>query len=494
MSILRAQSSVSESGGRHAALREARRGGSRDELAELLVLDRGRDRGRLGTVLGGDLGRVRRRARSGGSASGLRDRSRSEAERRRRRFAELVPELLEDRRRELPSSKAQVADAVLTCSVPSRARRAGPCVARDGLARPRPARRARSPSCPRPSARSGRARARTWRSRRSISARSPRRASLRAAAPGRAAARRRSSRSRSPGRRGRSARASARRRVASSSERTSSRRTSGGVPPLLGDHLRLGEQEREHGQPLLALGAEAPQVPLSRADRDVVEVRPETGDAALQIALEPRLERRHGRRLAAVVERGARQAELVRTLGKDRREQRDRLRRDATRAAPRVATCSVHGATASRVEAPNETRRSAAFRCPTAAAYSSGSAARLGSSRLSDRSKYARRAAGPPLTTASRSGVKTSVATSPRSCSAERSGAPFSFARFPACCCSVTSSSTGAPVSVARRARSAPPSRRSGRAAGRRACAARSPACRRAATRAGSSCRRRSRP
>ena len=35
--------------------------------------------------------------------------------------------------------------------------------------------------------------------------------------------------------------------------------------PLLGDHLRLGEQEREHGQSLLPLRAEAPKLALSGA-------------------------------------------------------------------------------------------------------------------------------------------------------------------------------------------------------------------------------------
>ena len=61
------------------------------------------------------------------------------------------------------------------------------------------------------------------------------------------------------------------------------------------------------------------------------------------------------------------------------------------------------------------------------------------------RSKYARRTAGPPFTTASRSGVKTSVATSERSCSAARSGEPLTRARLPSPGRSVTWSSSGAP-------------------------------------------------
>ena len=60
----------------------------------------------------------------------------------------------------------------------------------------------------------------------------------------------------------------------------------------LGDQLRLGEQEREHGEPLLALRAEAPQLARAGGDDDVVEVRAEAGDAALEVAVEPRVERR----------------------------------------------------------------------------------------------------------------------------------------------------------------------------------------------------------
>ena len=66
-----------------------------------------------------------------------------------------------------------------------------------------------------------------------------------------------------PARRG-SARASAARRRASSSESTSSSSSSGGDAAALGEQLRLGEQEREHGEPLLALRAEAAQVAVAR--------------------------------------------------------------------------------------------------------------------------------------------------------------------------------------------------------------------------------------
>ena len=93
----------------------------------------------------------------------------------------------------------------------------------------------------------------------------------------------------------------------------------------LRDHLRLGEQEREHREPLLALRAEAAQVALAGADGDVVEVRAGAGDAALEIALEPRLERLDRRRLAGVVERRIRQSELAGALGERGREHRERV-------------------------------------------------------------------------------------------------------------------------------------------------------------------------
>src|SRR5919197_2611330 len=87
-----------------------------------------------------------------------------------------------------------------------------------------------------------------------------------------------------------------------------------------------------------------------------------------------------------------------------------------------------------------------------AAPYSAESTARDGESRPSTRSKYARLAAGPPFTTTSRSGVKTSVATSPRSCSAARSRAPLRLARLPLPSSSVTPSSTVTPARSPRNA------------------------------------------
>ncbi len=199
----------------------------------------------------------------------------------------------------------------------------------------------------------------------------------------------------------------------------------------LGEQLGLREQEREHGQPLLSLRAVAAQVAPAGGDPDVVQVRPEPGRAALEILVEPRLESLRARRLGLVEQLAAGQPELGGALGERRPERRDRLvprgdeqrprapRRAASRARPRRATTlRTSPGAAPRFAAPRPRRT------PPAAP------ARAGKSRPSARSKYARRAAGPPLTTTSRSGVKTSVATSARSCSAARSGAPFSSARF----------------------------------------------------------------
>jgi hypothetical protein len=83
----------------------------------------------------------------------------------------------------------------------------------------------------------------------------------------------------------------------------------------------LGKQEREDGEPLLALRAELTQVALAARDRHVVEVRPDSGRAAIDVPVEPCLERLHGRRLRVVAEVRVRQAELSGALGEAGREQ-----------------------------------------------------------------------------------------------------------------------------------------------------------------------------
>ena len=92
--------------------------------------------------------------------------------------------------------------------------------------------------------------------------------------------------------------------------------------------------------------------------------------------VEPGLERLARRRLGVVAELGAGQAELAGALGEGGHERGDRLARAPRRAPPRAPRpARVHGATASRDgELRRSTRRSAAFRCASAAPYSAGSA------------------------------------------------------------------------------------------------------------------------
>ena len=92
-----------------------------------------------------------------------------------------------------------------------------------------------------------------------------------------------------------------------------------------GQERRLGEDQREDREALLSLRAEAAQVAVVRADLDVVQVRAETRRSAIEIVVEPRLERIGRRRLGFVAELTAREPELVRTLDEERAEQRDRL-------------------------------------------------------------------------------------------------------------------------------------------------------------------------
>ncbi len=116
-----------------------------------------------------------------------------------------------------------------------------------------------------------------------------------------------------------------RRRAGSSSESTSSRRSSGGTPRRSEIELRLREQKREDREPLLALGSELAQLACAGRDDDVVEMRTETGDAAVEITLEARLELLHGRRLADVAQLAVVEAERSRVNGERRRDQREHL-------------------------------------------------------------------------------------------------------------------------------------------------------------------------
>ena len=87
------------------------------------------------------------------------------------------------------------------------------------------------------------------------------------------------------------------------------------------EQRRLGQEQREHPEPLLALRAEPAQVAAGR-DREVVEVRPEPRRSALDVRIEARLERGHRCRLALVDERAAREAELLEAIAESRLEQR----------------------------------------------------------------------------------------------------------------------------------------------------------------------------
>ena len=58
----------------------------------------------------------------------------------------------------------------------------------------------------------------------------------------------------------------------------------------LADQLGLGEEQREHGEPLLALRAERAEVAVAAPDRDLVQVRAGAGRAPLEVAGEPLLE------------------------------------------------------------------------------------------------------------------------------------------------------------------------------------------------------------
>ena len=138
----------------------------------------------------------------------------------------------------------------------------------------------------------------------------------------------------------------------------------------VGDQLRLREQEREHGQPLLSLRAVAAQVAPAGADPDLVQMRPEPGRAPLEILLEPRLESLGARRLGLVQQPRRRPVRALRPVRRTAAAapRPPRVARQ-TSAAPSSATRCVQGATASRDDAPNVTRRSAAFRCATAAPY-----------------------------------------------------------------------------------------------------------------------------
>ena len=383
--------------------REARGGRSRDQLAELArPRSRRRPRRPRSHVLAGDRGTASPPALRGGLGRRLGQRSGREAEARaaRRRRAPRAGARGSSRRAgraRTPRSSERRA----TCSVPSRATRAGQAFARDRLAdRGRPGPHDR-----------GHAGAAVRREAAELAASScaaealHQRDATRAGRRPRAAAR--LERQRVGAGRGDD-------RLADAGDPLGERRGGGrrraprGRRRAAGAAGRRGGRRAARPRPAGARARRAAARPASRScgaraspaqDRDVVEVRAEAGRrrARGRARAAPRAPPA-SRRLAVVVERRRRQPELVGTLGeRPRRAARSPSRRAATSSAPSSATCAVHGSSASRVAKPAPTRRSAAFRWPTAAAYCGRQRRAAGRSRPSARSKYARRAAGPAL-------------------------------------------------------------------------------------------------
>src|SRR4029077_5810901 len=84
----------------------------------------------------------------------------------------------------------------------------------------------------------------------------------------------------------------------------------------LRNQLSFGKQERQHGQALLALRSESAQVAVAREDPDVVEMWPNTGRAALEVAVQPRLQCLGGRWLGVVAKSRVFEPELPSSFGK----------------------------------------------------------------------------------------------------------------------------------------------------------------------------------
>ena len=252
----------------------------------------------------------------------------------------------------------------------------------------------------------------------------------------------------------RRARRAIRRRPGSSSESTSSSSSSGarrrGAPPAAPPRRAAARARPSRCSPC---EPNARRSRLGRA-RSTTSSRcgPDAGRAALEVAVEPRLELLHA---SAARPRSASSAPG--RPSSPARSANARLRAAAIASRRASTTSSAPSAADLLVPRRERVARRDAQRDPpergvplrrAAAPYSAGSAgAGRAAAGRATRSKYARRAAGPPLTTTSRSGVKTSVATSPRSCSAARSRAPFSVARLPlAAARASTSSSSGTPA------------------------------------------------
>jgi hypothetical protein len=91
------------------------------------------------------------------------------------------------------------------------------------------------------------------------------------------------------------------------------------------EHLRLGEQQREHGDALLSLRSEGTKVSRSRLDREVAKVRPGAGRPAGQIAVESRIQFRDREASHLVAERCVLEPERSRRRGEGPGERGGRL-------------------------------------------------------------------------------------------------------------------------------------------------------------------------
>src|SRR5262249_35006483 len=91
------------------------------------------------------------------------------------------------------------------------------------------------------------------------------------------------------------------------------------------DRLGLGEEESKERQPLLALGAEAPEVAAAGGEDDVVEMRPQRGGSAPEVAIKRCGEALRRRRIALVAKRDFAEAQFGCARFEGWLEQRERL-------------------------------------------------------------------------------------------------------------------------------------------------------------------------
>ena len=347
------------------ALREAQSDRSLHPISQLFVLDPGRQLGRPLQGFRGRLGDVRPRLcrRLGGAGSGRWPTANRNA------FGALSPSRSESFAR---GSRARVARA----RTPTRTTRCSRAASR--RARSGPATRSRPPSARPPRARPRPARASRLRARTSRAPRGSRRRARHRSTGHHHPRRHLSSCAGSPGNasavvevisvwpRPATCSISTRRRVADRVRRA--RRRGAAAEHRLGarsDQRRLGQEQREHGRPLLPLGAERAKVACRRTrSRRREDAAPAPVAPAFEVALQPRFELplRDGGS-PSYESRASGQPERAGRTRQTAGQQPEQSRCGSTSAAPSPAICSVHGAIV--VRSPNF---SAAFRWASAAA------------------------------------------------------------------------------------------------------------------------------